>query len=211
MLLAVHDGVLRLLHPIIPFVTEELWQRLPRRGEDGPSITLAAFPRWTPEWVDEQAAADIDLLQQVVTTIRTARAERTLKPSAKVHVTIEGAAPGERASLERNAAYVRALAGLSGLTFADALARTPDVVTRLLREIRVHIEMPHSDHAAEIAKLQKTLGEKRREAAGVDAKLANPAFVSKAAGAVVDQVRSRRDGLAAEIARIETTLRELGG
>jgi valyl-tRNA synthetase len=210
-LLTVHDGVLRLLHPIIPFVTEELWQRLPRLPEDGPSITLAAFPRWTAAWTDDHAVADMDLLQQLVTTIRTARAERTLKPSAKVQVTIEGAGPGDRASLEQNAGYVRSLAGLSGLAFADTVARGPDVVTRLLREIRVHIEMPHSDHAAEIAKLRKTLETKQREAAAVGAKLENEAFVAKAAAAVVDQARSRRDSLAAEIAKLEATLRELGG
>jgi valyl-tRNA synthetase len=210
-LLAVHDRVLRLLHPIVPFVTEELWQRLPRCPEDGRTIALAPFPGWTPAWTDDQAVADVNLLQGIVTTIRTARAERTLKPSAKVQVTIEGAGAAERASLERNAPYVRALAGLSGLAFADAVARQPDLVTRVFGEMRVHIEMPHSDRAAEIAKLHRTLDAKRRESAGIDAKLANEAFLAKAAPAVVDQTRARRESLAAEIATIEGTLKELEG
>ena len=110
-----------------------------------------------------------------------------MKPSARVQVTIEGAGPAERASLERDAAYVRTLAGLSGLSVRGRpSARRPDVVTRLFGEIRVHIEMPHADHAAEIEKLRKTLDEKRRESAGVDAKLANEAFLAKAAAAVVE-------------------------
>jgi valyl-tRNA synthetase len=210
-LLAVHDSILRLLHPIIPFVTEELWQRLPRRPEDGRTIALAPFPAWTPSRVDDQAVADIDLLQGIVTTIRTARAERTLKPSAKVEVTIEGAGPAQRASLERNEGHVRALAGLSGLAFADSVARRPDVVTRLLGDVRVHIEMPQGDHAAEIAKLRKALDDKRRESAGVDAKLSNEAFLARAAAAVVEQTRARRGTLSAEIARLESTLQELEG
>ena len=110
MLVEVHDRVLRLLHPIIPFVTEELWQHLPRRAEDGQTITLAAFPAVRADWVDAGVEAEIGLLQDVVTTIRTARAERTVKPSERISATIEGARP-EQVRILARAEGLRAGAG----------------------------------------------------------------------------------------------------
>ena len=210
-LVEVHDSVLRLLHPIIPFVTEELWQQLPRRPQDGPTLTLAPFPAYRATWVDELAVAEMALLQGFVTTIRTARAERGVKPSARVGVTTEGAGPDERRALERLAGYVRSLAGLSSLTFAESVAARPDRVTRLYGEIRVHIDMPHGDHAGELAKLHKTLAEQQAELARVETQLGNEAFVAKAPAAVVEAARGRRDRLTAEMAKARATIKELEG
>lgn len=209
-LLEVHDRTLRLLHPIVPFVTEELWQRLPRRAGDGPAVTLARWPTVRSEWVDEAAQDEIALLQGVVTTIRTARAERTVKPSAKVAVTLEGASEEQQRILRGQEAYLKTLAGLSTFEFTAGAAGGDDVVTRVLGELRVHIQMPHTDRGAEIEKLRKQLADKLREVANVDAKLANESFVARAPAHVVEGARAQREKLLVEQRRIEETLREMG-
>ncbi len=209
-LLEVHDRTLRLLHPIIPFVTEELWQRLPRRPGDGAAVTLAAWPRVRPEWVDEAAQDEIALLQGVVTTIRTARAERTVKPSAKVAVTLEGASEGQQRILRSQEAYLKTLGGLSSFEFTAGIPSGDDVVTRVLGEMRVHIQMPHTDRGAEVEKLRKQLADKLREVANVDARLANESFVARAPAHVVEGARAQREKLLVEQRRIEETLREMG-
>jgi valyl-tRNA synthetase len=211
-LVEVHDRVLRLLHPIIPFVTEELWQHLPRRASDGRTITLAAYPEAREDWVDDRAAAEIELLQAVVTTIRTARAERTVKPSAKIGATIEGADADQHRVLSGQQACILALAGLSALGFGHAPAAPApgsETVTRVCGHLRVHLEMPQADRGAELEKLHRKLADAEREAASIDAKLANEQFVSKAPAKLVEDSRARRARLAVELQKIRHTIGEM--
>jgi valyl-tRNA synthetase len=213
-LVEVHDRVLRLLHPIIPFVTEELWQHLPRRAADGSTITLAAYPEPRADWTDDTVAGEIDLLQAVVTTIRTARAERTVKPSERVSATIEGAGAPQVRILAEQKGYVLALAGLTALGFGGAASSAGgnlETVTRVSGDLRIHIRMPKADRGAELEKLQKKLAETEREIAGIDAKLANDQFVSRAPATLVDDTRARRQTLDVQLEKIRHTLREMGG
>ncbi len=212
-LVEVHDRVLRLLHPIIPFVTEELWQHLPRRAEDGQTITLAAFPAVRADWVDAGVEAEIGLLQNVVTTIRTARAERTVKPSERISATVEGASPEQMRILVEQQGYVLVLAGLTSLEFGGAPAGVHDAletVTRVCGDLRVHILMPKADRGAEIEKLRKKLAETEREITGIDAKLANENFLSRAPAKLVDDTRARREALEVQGGKIRHTLIEMG-
>jgi len=213
-LVEVHDRVLRLLHPIIPFVTEELWQHLPRRAEDGQTITLAAFPTVRADWVDAGVEAEVGLLQDVVTTIRTARAERTVKPSERISATIEGANPEQARTLAEQKGYVLALAGLTSLEFGGPPAGSDaalETVTRVCDDLRVHILMPKADRGAEVEKLRKKLADTEREIAGIDAKLANEQFVSRAPAKLVDDTRARRQALEVQVGKIRHTLDEMGG
>jgi valyl-tRNA synthetase len=209
----VHDRVLRLLHPIIPFVTEELWQHLPRRAEDGQTITLAAFPTVRSDWVDPSVEAEIGLLQDVVITIRTARAERTVKPSERITATIDGGNPEQVRTLTEQKGYVLALAGLTSLEFGGVPAGADEAletVTRMCDDLRVHIRMPKADRGAEIEKLRKQLAETEREMTGIDAKLANEQFVSRAPARLVDDTRARRQALEVQVGKIRHTLAEMG-
>ena len=209
----VHDRVLRLLHPIIPFVTEELWQHLPRKAEDGRTITLAAYPEPRADWVDDGVAGEIELLQEVVTTIRTARAERSVKPSERIAATIEGATAEQARVLAKQEGYILALAGLTSLGFgraAAAQASGTEIVTRVCRHLRVHVEMPQADRSAEVEKLRKKLAETEREAASIDAKLANEQFVSRAPAKLVEDNRARRQVLEVQLQKIRHTIGEMG-
>ena len=212
-LLEVHDRVLRLLHPIIPFVTEELWQHLPRRAEDGQTITLAAYPEPRADWADQAAVGEIELLQGIVTTIRTARAERTVKPSERISATVEGAGAFAARVLGEQKGYVLALAGMTSLAFSDA-APTPaegtEIVTRVFNDLRVHIQMPQADRGAELEKLRKKVADTEREMVSIDGKLVNENFVSRAPAKVVDDTRTRRSALEVQLQNLQDTLREMG-
>jgi len=209
-LLEVHDRTLRLLHPVIPFVTEELWQKLPRRAGDGQTICLAAYPQARADWVDDASEGDIALVQGVVTTIRTARAERTVKPSVRIGAALEGARPEQRQALEAQKPYILTLAGLTTFDFVSTAPGGEDVVTRVFGDLRVHILMPHTDRSAEIEKLRKQLGDKVREVGNLDQKLGNQSFVAKAPAHVVEGAKAQRERLLLERRKIEETLRELG-
>jgi valyl-tRNA synthetase len=213
-LLEVHDRVLRLLHPIIPFVTEELWQHLPRHAGEGQTITLAAYPQVRPDWVDESAAGEIDLIQGVVTTIRTARAERTVKPSERIRATVEGASADQLRTIQQQQGYISALAGLNGLAVsgeAPSPAHGTEIVTRVFNHLRVHIEMPQADRGVELEKLRKKLADTEREMTSLDAKLANEGFVSRAPAKVVEEARARRQTLDVQRHKIADTLRDMTG
>jgi valyl-tRNA synthetase len=209
-LLEVHDRTLRLLHPIIPFVTEELWQMLPRRASDGQTICLAAYPEWRADWDDPASQVEVELLQGVVTTIRTARAERTVKPSAKIAASVQGAGGEAGRILDRQKSYILALAGLTAFDLVDAPPAGRDLVTRVVNDLRVHIQMPEADRGAEIEKLKKHHADTMRQIGSIDQKLSNDSFVGKAPAHVVEQARQRRQELAVEQQKIEDTLRELG-
>jgi valyl-tRNA synthetase len=209
-LLEVHDRTLRLLHPIIPFVTEELWQMLPRRASDGQTICLVAYPEWRADWDDPASQVEVELLQGVVTTIRTARAERTVKPSAKIAASVQGAGGEAGRILDRQKSYILALAGLTAFDLVDAPPAGRDLVTRVVNDLRVHIQMPEADRGAEIEKLKKHHADTMRQIGSIDQKLSNDSFVGKAPARVVEQARQRRQELAVEQQKIEDTLRELG-
>ena len=173
-LLEVHDRILRLLHPIIPFVTEELWQKLPRRAADGQTVCLAPWPEPRADWEDPASQAEIELLQGVVTTIRTARAERSVKPSVRIAAAVEGAGgPEARRILGGERSYIMTLAGLTALEFVDAAPSSADLVTRVVNDLRVHIQMPHADRAAEVEKLEKHHADTVKQIASIDQKLSN--------------------------------------
>ena len=211
-LLEVHDTVLRLLHPIIPFVTEELWQRLPRRAEDAQAVTLAAFPSHRAEWVDDRVVGPIELLKGIVTTIRTARAERNVKPSARIDVAIEGADAYQRRVLSDLASYIEVLGGLVHFDpTAASLPTGPDVIARVFRDLRVHIRMPAGDHGAEVARLRKHLAETERKRAALAEKLENPAFKARAPAEVFEDARIRLHNLELQLEKLRATLKELEG
>ena len=218
-LLEVHDRVLRLLHPIIPFVTEEVWQQLPRRPElvagrtpDGErqTITLATFPEPVPAWLDEGAAADMAAVQAMITAIRTIRAEWGVPRTRPITAIVEGASDLARDRFETARDDLTRLAGVAQLEFRDQVVRDPETVVRVLGDVQLHVPLAGIvDRRAEAARIEKALAKVVKQQAADDAKLANPKFRERAAADVVADTEARVTGLVQQRQTLERLLEEL--
>ena len=191
------DKLLRLLHPVIPFVTDELWTAL--TGQD--SLVVAAWPQAAPEYVDDRSEVVIESLQRLVTEVRRFRSDQGLKPGQKVAAVLGfGASP-----LREHEEAIRSLLRLTlpGDTFA-ATAKLP------VEEVTVELDTAGAiDVRAERARLDKDLAAARKEVEQVTRKLGNADFVAKAPEAVVTKNRERLAQAEADIARLEAQLSAL--
>ncbi|MDO8834308.1 MAG: valine--tRNA ligase, partial [Vicinamibacterales bacterium] len=210
-LIEVHDRLMRLMHPFIPFITEEIWQKLPRRPEDGQTLTLSAFPRAVPEWSAPDAERDVAYLQEIVTTIRTVRAERGVPPARKIGAVIDEADGHARSMIEANAPYLRQLAGLESLELRAEVSDGADTVKRALAHAHVYVLLAGAvDRDAEIDKLKKELANLVRESDSLERKLATAGFVDRAPASLVEDTRARVSHLADRRVRLADMLRDLG-
>ena len=216
-LLEVLDRSLRLLHPFMPFITEEIWQAIPRRPEDGlakdgvnRSIALAPFPQPEPAWQDDAACATVELLQEVITSIRTARAERGVPPSRRLTVLVEGADEVQARTLADAGEYIRRLAGLEALELAASVPRSPDTVRQVVRGLQIHIPLAGIvDRQAEQERIRKDLARLDKQLANVRGKLANPAFRERADPDVVRETEAQLVALGSQREKLERILAEL--
>jgi valyl-tRNA synthetase len=199
----VFDALLRLLHPITPFVTEELWTTL----TGGESVVVASWPTPDPSYADPAAERQIELLQAVVTEVRRFRAEQKIKPRTAMAAALASDDAAVAATLPELAPQLEALAGLSPLTVGDAPAGWQPLAAA---GVRIAIDTSGAiDVAAERARLTKSIGTWDKELEQVSAKLGNEAFVAKAPDAVVDKMHRRRDEATGELARLREQLAAL--
>ena len=190
------DQMLRLLHPVMPFVTDELWTAL--TGED--SVMMAAWPTYS--FGDPAAEAEVESLMRLVTEIRRLRSDQGLRPGQRVPARLAGI---EATPLAAHEASIRSLLRLTdvGEGFAVSASLTVEGVT-------VELDLAGTvDVAAERARMEKDLAVARKEAAQMTAKLGNPAFTDKAPADVVAKSRRRLADAEADIARLADRLASL--
>jgi len=198
-LVRVLETSLRLAHPIIPFITEELWQKVaPLAGKKGETIMLQRYPKSQPEKIDEQAEADVALAKDLVNAGRNLRAEMKLTPQQKVPVYLTGA-PSD-ASLSA----VHVLIRPSELKITQDLPSSQSPVAIVgPHRVMLHVEV---DAAEERARISKEIARVEGEIAKANTQLANPSFVERAPAKVVEQMRARLAGFEETLAKLRQQL-----
>ncbi len=204
-LLQVLEALLRALHPLMPFITEEIWQRIaPLAGRAGPSVMLAPWPVRT-EWVgDEAAESEVAWMQRVILAVRQIRGEMNIAPSRRLPVLAQHGTTRDFELLARHRVYLTRLAGLEDVQSLAAGERAPASATALAGELQLHVPMAGLiDAGAEVERLTKLIAKNESELRKARGKLANDSFVRNAPAEVVTQERER-------IAAFERDLAQLG-
>ncbi|MCW5649300.1 MAG: valine--tRNA ligase [Ramlibacter sp.] len=203
------EAILRLAHPVIPFITEELWQKVSVvAGLPGPSVSIARYPEAQPQKIDEAAIAHVAKLKALVDACRNLRGEMNVSPATRLPLY----ALGDAAFLRDSASVLQALAKLSEVkVFEDeaawaAAAKAAAVAVVGEARLCLHMEI---DVAAEKARLGKEAARLEGEIAKAHGKLANEAFVAKAPPAVIEQERARVAGFTATLAKLRDQLQRL--
>ncbi len=204
------ETILRLLHPITPFITEELWQKVaPVAGRAGESISIAAYPVSQPERIDEAAEAHVAKLKTLVDACRNLRGEMNVSPATRLPLFVVG----DTAFMRSAAPVLQALAKLSEVkvfeddaTWATAAQAAPVAV---VGEARLCLFM-EVDVAAEKARLGKEATRLENEINKANTKLGNEAFVAKAPAAVLEQEKKRVADFSATLAKVKDQLARLG-
>jgi valyl-tRNA synthetase len=204
------EAILRLAHPIIPFITEELWQKVaPVAGLAGESVSIARYPEAQMNKVDPQAIASVDQLKALVDACRNLRGEMNVSPSTRMPLY----ALGDADFMRRHAAVLQALAKLSEVKVFDdeaawqAAAQSAPVAVVGNTRMCLFIEV---DVAAEKIRLGKEVSRLEGEIAKAQGKLGNEAFVAKAPAAVIEQEKKRLDDFSSTLAKVQAQLQRLG-
>ncbi|RAJ95264.1 valine--tRNA ligase [Aliidiomarina maris] len=189
------EKLLRMLHPILPYMTEAIWQRVaPVAGIDTQvrkSIMVEPFPLVTEQQYPT-ALADLEWLKEVIVGIRNIRGEMDISPNKALALLIKHADETAERRLTDNATFLKALAKLESIEFLAADEEGPASATALVGKLELHIPMAGLiDKDAELARLDKAIDKARGEIQRVEGKLSNESFVSKAPAAVIDKERAK--------------------
>jgi valyl-tRNA synthetase len=204
------DEILKLLHPFMPFITEELWRVTAEHGaKRGPMLALAAWPQHDG-LDDSEAEAEIGWVIDLITAIRSVRAEMNIPAATMLPLVLAGAAPQAAARAKHWAEFVQRLARVAGISFADAVPQ--GAVQLVVRgEVAALPLKGVIDLAAESARLAKEMAKAEADIAHVDAKLGNANFVARAPEEVVEEEKVKREEAQARKAKIAEALERLKG
>jgi valyl-tRNA synthetase len=206
-LMRVLGGALRVLHPFMPFITEEIWQRLPHEGK---SIMIADFPQYNPGLRDEEALEDMDLVRRTIGGIRNIRGEMDIAPKKRLEVLLLPERTEIRDRLEQYRAYIIHLARVSSLSFITSGEKHRDAARAVLGDVEVFVPMGKGmDFGGEVRRLEKEIQKVEKDLEIVDRKLSNDEFTSKAPEEVVEKVKIKRETLLNRDKKLRESLGEI--
>jgi valyl-tRNA synthetase len=190
---------LRLMHPIMPFITEEIWQKVaPLTGkiaasaEPTTSIMLQSYPSYRAPLVDEAAEAEMQWVMQFILGVRKIKGEMDIAPSKRLPVLLADADDQDLANAEKHRRYLDFLARIDSISVLEAGDPGPESATALVGKMKLLIPLAGLiDKDAELARLDKEMGRLRQEIERTEKKLANPSFVDKAPAQVVQKERDK--------------------
>ncbi|ENU68272.1 valine--tRNA ligase [Acinetobacter baumannii] len=210
-LLAVMEASLRLAHPLMPYLTEEIWQTLaPMLGQGGPTIMTAQYPIPEQAKINEQAEADMQWLQGLIGAVRNIRGEMGLGNARLLPVLLQNISNAEREQITRIEALFKALAKVESIEFLGKDQEPPLSSSSVVGHASVFVPMKGLiDPKAELARLQKDLDKIQKQHDQIANKLANEGFVSKAPAAVVEGEKVKLAEFAAQLEKVKANMEQI--
>ncbi|MGV7962705.1 valine--tRNA ligase [Photorhabdus tasmaniensis] len=192
-LIEVLEGLLRLAHPIIPFITETIWQRVKMvKGIEADTIMLQPFPEFDQAKADELALTDLEWIKEAIIAVRNIRAEMNIAPGKPLEVLLRNADADAQRRVAENLNFIQAMGRLSSVTILSVGEEAPVSVTKLINGAEVLIPMAGLvDKQAELSRLDKEIEKLDKEIGSIEGKLSNEGFVSRAPETVVTKERER--------------------
>nr|WP_174505381.1 valine--tRNA ligase [Acinetobacter sp. Marseille-Q1620] len=210
-LLAVMEASLRLAHPIMPFLTEEIWQTLaPMIGKGGDTIMTAAYPVVEQDLLNDQAEADMQWLQGLIGAVRNIRGEMGLGNARLLPVLLQNTTDAEKAQIARIEPLFKALAKVESITFLNDAEQPPLSSSSVVGHVSVFVPMKGLiDPKAELGRLQKDLDKVQKQHDQIATKLSNEGFVAKAPAAVVEGEKLKLAEFADQLAKIKANMEQI--
>lgn len=200
-------NTMKLLHPFMPFLTEEIWQHLPHEGK---SVIVAEWPKQQTELVDAAAEQSMTVLMETIKAIRNMRAEVNVPPGKKTEAVLIAATAEHVKILSDHAAYIRILAASEPTVTLAGTAKPENAMTAVVNGVEVYLPLKGLiDVEKETARLSKEREGLERELARVAGKLANESFVAKAPAAVIEKEKSKQKEYCDKLAAIEDRIQYL--
>ncbi|MEK5390558.1 valine--tRNA ligase [Margalitia sp. FSL K6-0131] len=203
------DNTMRLLHPFMPFITEEIWQNLPHSGE---SITTASWPQVNLDFHDEKAANDMKLLVEIIRSVRNIRSEVNTPLSKKIKIFIKAKDETIQETLNNNTAYIERFCNPEELVIGIDISAPDKAMTAVVTGAEIFLPLEGLINIEEeLARLQKELEKWNQEVERVQKKLSNEKFVSKAPQKVVEEERAKEKDYLDKQAAVSARISELKG
>jgi valyl-tRNA synthetase len=199
------EAILRLMHPLMPFITEEIWQRVaPLAAKQGDTIMLQPYPRPAEFSTDSNIEAEMRWIMDFILGVRAIRGEMNIAPGKPLPVLLHNGSAEDASRLEHSRAYLNSLARLESITWLIPDATTPESAIALVGEMKVLIPMAGLiDKDAELTRLAKQIEKLQKDLERTEAKLSNESFVSKAPVEVVDKERQKIAEMRASLTQLQ--------
>ncbi|MGI1794695.1 valine--tRNA ligase [Acinetobacter variabilis] len=210
-LLSVMEASLRLAHPLMPYLTEEIWQTLaPKLGITGETIMLAPYPVAEQALINDQAEADMQWLQGLIGAVRNIRGEMGLGNARLLPVLLQNTTDAEKAQIARIEPLFKALAKVESITFLAEGEQPPLSSSSVVGHVSVYVPMKGLiDPKAELGRLQKDLDKVQKQHDQIATKLSNEGFVAKAPAAVVEGEKVKLAEFADQLAKIKANMEQI--
>jgi valyl-tRNA synthetase len=210
-LVRVMETILRLVHPLAPFISEEIWQRMaPLAGISGRTIMRQPYPEADLSLLNTAATAEMEWVKNIIAGVRRIRSGMNIDPRKPLPVLLENGSATDRNRLERNRHYLENIGRVENITWLEAGEQAPESAIALVGEMKLLIPLSGLiNKDAEIARLAKELEQKSKELMRCEQKLANADFMGKAPAAIVEKEQSRANSLKQAISDLEEQRRKI--
>jgi valyl-tRNA synthetase len=211
-LLTVLETLLRLAHPIIPFITEEIWQRVaPLTGISAETIMLQPYPEADPAQINTAVIEEINWLMAFILGVRRIRGEMNIAPGKPLPILLQDGSDLDQKNLDKHSVYLQKLGRLESITWLKEHDSVPESATALVGGMKILIPMAGLiDKEAELARLEKEIQRIKKDLPRIEGKLNNPNFVDKAPQAVIDKEKDKLKALQVSLQNLQQQFEKIG-